>query len=154
MNIDFSVRFDHPVEQVWPYLAEPERWLDYTPALVERTRLDDGPVRLGSMWRSGDRVGPVTVWFTDELVALEPGKRVAFRQSAPWNSIGEFTVEPDGDGSILHLHFEARPSGRIRWLGFVPDWLATRLYQNDMKVLARVLREVAAPAQVGHAEGH
>lgn len=52
MKSVFSIRYDHPVEKVWPFLSEPERWMDYVPALVERTRLDSGPVVPGSTWRS------------------------------------------------------------------------------------------------------
>ncbi len=135
----FSVRFDHPVERVWPYLAEPEKWLDYTPALLERTRIDSGPIRPGSTWRSVDRAGPVRVEFADELVELEPHRRVVWKQSSPWNSRVEFTVEPVGEETILHVDFEGRPSGKIRWLDLMPDFLATKVYQNDMKTLAGVL---------------
>lgn len=139
MRIVLSVRFDHPLERVWPYASEPEKWLEYTPALMERTRIDSGPIRPGSRWRSVDRVGPVRVEFTDELVELEPYRRVVWKQSPPWNSRGELTMERQGGGTILHVDFEGRPSGRIGWLNLMPDVLATRIYQHDMNALARVL---------------
>lgn len=143
MRTIFSFRFDHPLERVWPYVAEPERWLEYTPALLERTRIDSGPIRPGSTWRSVDRVGPVGVEFTDELVELEPHRRVVWKQSSPWNSRAEFTVEPVGEETTLHVDFEGRPSGTIRWIGLMPDSLATKVYQNDMKTLAGVLNRLA-----------
>jgi uncharacterized protein YndB with AHSA1/START domain len=90
MTTVFTVRYEHPVEAVWPYLAEPERWLVYVPALVERTRIDPGPIGPGSRWRSVDRVGPLRVEFTDELVAIEPLHRVVFKQSSPGNSQGGY----------------------------------------------------------------
>lgn len=139
MRTVFSVRFPHSVERVFPYAAEPEKWLEFTPALVERTRIDNGPVKPGSIWKSADRVSPMTVEFTDELVAIEPNQMVKWKQSAPWNSWAEYTYEADGDGTIINVHFEAIPSGRIWWLGFVPDRLATRVYQEDFKRLGRVL---------------
>lgn len=139
MRTVFTVRYEHPVEAVWPYLAEPERWVDYVPALVERTRIDPGPIGPGSRWRSADRVGPLRVEFTDELVAIEPFHRVVFKQSSPWNSQAEYRVEADGNETVVHVHFNGKPSGKIRWLDLMPDWLATRVYRNDMQNLTRVL---------------
>jgi uncharacterized protein YndB with AHSA1/START domain len=139
MRTVFAVRYEHPVEIVWSYLAEPEKWLEYVPALVERTRIDSGPIGPGSRWRSVDRVGPLRVEFTDELVAIEPFHRVIFKQSSPWNSQTEYRVEADGNGTVVHVHFEGTPTGKIRWLDLMPDWLATRVYRNDMQNLTRVL---------------
>jgi hypothetical protein len=146
MRTVFSVRYPHPVEQVFPYLAEPEEWLEFTPALVERTRIDDGPIKPGSMWKSADRVGPVTVKFTDELVALEPNRMVKWKQSAPWNSWAEYSFEADGDDTIINIHFEGRPTGKIWWLGFMPDRLATKVYQDDFELLGKVLDSTEKPA--------
>lgn len=139
MKTVFTVRYQHPVEKVWPYLAEPEQWHEYVPALVERTRIDSGPIGPGSRWRSVDRVGPLRVEFTDELVAIEPNHRVIFKQSSPWNSQGGFRVEADGNGSVVHVNFWGKPSGKIRWLDVMPDWLATRVFRHDMQNLTRVL---------------
>jgi uncharacterized protein YndB with AHSA1/START domain len=139
MRTVFAVRYEHPVEIVWSYLAEPEKWLEYVPALVERTRIDSGPIGPGSRRRSVDRVGPLRVEFTDELVAIEPFHRVIFKQSSPWNSKTEYRVEADGNGTVVHVHFEGTPTGKIRWLDLMPDWLATRVYRNDMQNLTRVL---------------
>lgn len=133
MNAIFSFRFDHPVESVWPFVAVPERWLDYTPALVERTSLDSNP------WPSIDRIGPIQGDFTDELLELEALRRVVWKHSAPRDSWAEFTVEPDGGSTLLHVDFEGRPSGRIRWMGLMSDSHATTIYRNDMKTLAGVL---------------
>lgn len=139
MRTIFTVTLDHPVEVVWPYLAEPEKWLEYTPSLAERTRLDNGPIAPGSIWRSADRIGPVRVHFTDELIEMEPMRRVVWKQSAPWNSEVEFRLESVGKATTVHIDFTGRPSGKIRWLDLVPDPLATVIYRNDMKTLASLL---------------
>jgi hypothetical protein len=77
MQAIFSFRFDHPLESVWPFVAEPFRWLDCTPALVEGTRPDSGPAGTGSPWRSIDR--PVQEVLTRDLVELEPVRRMRLR---------------------------------------------------------------------------
>lgn len=76
---DFSIQ--HPAEKVWPYLTVPEKWLEFIPALVERTRIDTGPVEPGAEWKSVDRIGPRKVEFTDLLAEIEPETRVVWLQS-------------------------------------------------------------------------
>jgi len=138
MRFDVEVRVSASIDRVWPYLAEPDRWLEYTPALIERTRLNPGPIEPGAVWRSVDRVGPVRIEFTDELIAIDHHRSVAFRQSAPWNSWGEFTIRTADAGSVVRVHFEGRPSGRIWWLNLMPNALAANGYKKDLMRLARL----------------
>jgi uncharacterized protein YndB with AHSA1/START domain len=135
----FSVRYEHPVELVFPYLSEPEKWLEYVPALIERTRLDDGPVKPGSLWKSADRVGPMTVEFTDELVDLEVNRLVRFRQSAPWNSVTDYKVRDEDGAAIIDVQFEGKPSGKLWWLGLIPDRLSSKIYKDAFADLGKVL---------------
>lgn len=139
MRTVFSVRYEHPVERVFPYLSEPEKWLEYVPALIERTRLDDGPVQPGTVWKSADRVGPMTVEFTDELIDLDVDRRVKFKQSAPWNSLTEYTVQAEDGATVVNVRFEAIPSGKLWWLGLIPDRLASRIYKEAFDELGDVL---------------
>ena len=139
MKTVFSLTYEHPVQRVFPYLSEPERWLEYVPALIERTKIGDGPVGPGTKWKSIDRVGPLKVEFTDELVELEPNTRVVFRQSSPWNSLVEYRVEAAGDRTVLYVHFESKPGGKIRWLHLMLDSWATTVYMKDMKRIGDLL---------------
>ena len=139
MKTVFTITYEHPIHKVFPYLAEPERWLEYVPALIERTKIGDGPVGPGTKWRSIDRVGPLKVEFTDELVELEPNSRVVFRQSSPWNSLVEYRVEADGDRTVLHVHWEGKLEGKIWWLDLMPDSWATKVFMTEMKRIGDVL---------------
>ena len=140
MNIAIEVNLRHSVELLWPYLADPERWPEWIPALEERTRLDDGPLQPGSTWKSVDRVGPFRVEFTDKLVEIEPMRRVVFEESAPWNGWGEYLLEPtDEGGATLRVRFEAKPRGTIRFLGWLPDALSTYVMKKDYQRLERLL---------------
>ena len=42
------------------------------------------------------------------------------------------------NGTVVHVHFEGKPTGKIRWLDIMPDRLATWLLDN-MQDLNRVL---------------
>ena len=145
MKTVFTLRYEYPVAQVFPYLAEPERWLEYVPALIERTKLGEDPVGPGTKWKSVDRVGPLRVEFTDELVEIEPNRRVVFKQSSPWNSQVEYRVEADGDSTVLHVHWEGKLEGKIRWLDLMPDSWATKIFTNDMRRIGDVLQAKSQP---------
>jgi len=140
VKITIEVSMRHPIDRVWPYLLDPERWLEWVPALEQRTRLDDGPIQRGAVWKSVDRVGPFRVAFTDTLVDLEPNRRVAFAQSHPWNGWGEYVVEPTEDGGThLRVRFEAKPTGVIRFLGWIPDGVSAYVMKKDYDRLERLL---------------
>lgn len=142
MKINIEVTMGHSAETLWPYLAEPERWVEWIPGLVERSRIDDGPLRAGSIWRSVDRVGPFRVEFTDTLTEIEPMRRVAFEQSAPWNGWGEYLLEPiDVAAALLKVRFEAKPTGAIRFLDWLPDAFSAYVMKKDYARLEGLLNE-------------
>lgn len=135
MELEFDVNIPVSVERVFPYLAEPEKWPEYEPGVLERTRIGEGPIGPGAQWRAVDRVGPVTVQFIDELVSLEENKHVRFRQSPPWNSWGEFRVEPKDGGSLVHVFFEGKPTGKLWWLNLIPNRMTEKAFLSDLKDL-------------------
>jgi uncharacterized protein YndB with AHSA1/START domain len=139
LECDFVVEYSYPVEDVWPYLAEPERWAEYVPALVGRTRLGDGPIGPGTKWKSIDRVGPWLVEFTDELVEVEPHKKIVWRHSPPWNARTEYTVADDGGRTVVNVSFVAKLQGKLRLLDLMPDSWATNVFRKDMERLEGVL---------------
>lgn len=139
MRFDLAFRFDAPVERVFPYLAEPSRWHEWVAAVEERRQVGDGPVGVGTTWRSVDRIGPMRIRFTDELVDLEANRRVAWRHSAPWNAVTEYVCEPETGGARLTVHFEGRLSGRLWLLDLLPDRLAARAVVRDLDRLRKIL---------------
>lgn len=141
MELAFDVHMPVSVERVFPYLAEPEKWLEYEPGVLERSRIGEGPIGPGTQWRAVDRVGPVTVRFIDELVSLEENEHVRFRQSSPWNSWGEFSVEPEDGGSLVRVYFEGSPTGKIWWLNLIPNRMAARGFSSDLRDLGERLAD-------------
>ncbi|RPH35584.1 MAG: hypothetical protein EHM90_03945, partial [Chloroflexi bacterium] len=85
-RVTLDVVIGHPPERVFPYLADPERWPEFAPAVASRRRIGDGSQTVGSRWAAVDRIGPFRIRFTDELGEVEPDARVAWLSSAPWNS--------------------------------------------------------------------
>ena len=81
----------------------------------------------------------MTVEFTDELVDLAVNRRVRFIQSAPWNSLTEYTVQAEDGSTVIDVSLRGRPSGKLWWLGLTPDRLAARIYKEGFADLGRLL---------------
>jgi len=145
MKIDFELAFAQPVEVVFPYVSDPSTYGAYVPAVIERTLTGDGPVGPGSVWRAVDKVGPLRIEFTEELVDIDAGRRVLWRHGSPWNASTECLVEPTQDGSVLTVHFTANFTGRLRWLDLLPNALAGRVFRADFERLRRLLDSGALP---------
>ncbi len=138
-RIDVDARLDHPVGRVFDYLADPMKWHEFAPAVAMRRPISDGPVRIGSRWASTDRIGPFRIHFTDELVELEPNRRVAWRSSAPWNAVTTYDCEPVEGGTRVHARYEGDVGGLLRLLGWVPDAVMAWILAGDFRRLQRVL---------------
>jgi hypothetical protein len=135
----------HPVDAVFAYLADPMRWHEFAPAVAFREPIDRGPVRIGSRWKSTDRIGPFRIHFVDELAGLEPNRRVVWLSSAPWNARVEYRCSPEGAGTRIQATYEGRLSGSLRWqLGWVPSWAMHLILAQDFRRLERLLSRRAA----------
>ena len=65
-HVEVIASIDHPVEQVFDYLADPTRWHEFAPAVVSRRQIGDGQPGIGTRWTAVDRIGPMKIRFTDE----------------------------------------------------------------------------------------
>lgn len=132
---------DHPVDAVFPYLADPLRWHRFAPACVFRRRMDEGPVRVGSRWMATDRIGPFRFHFVDQLAKLESNHRVVWLSSSPWNARVEYRCTANGQGTDIRASYEGDVSGSLRFVvGWLPAWATTRILAQDFRRLDRVLR--------------
>ena len=140
MRVVLEVTVAHPVERVWPYLAVLEKRAEFVPQLTEMTRLGTGPVEVGAEWRSVGRIGLWKVSAIDTLTAFEPESLVAWDTSQPWNAHTEYRLEPiDSQTSVIHLDFEAHPSGWLRVMDWFPDSMLTQAMRNDHQRIEAIL---------------
>jgi len=131
---------DHPIDAVFPYLADPLRWHRFAPACVFRRRMDDGPVRVGSRWMATDRIGPFRFHFVDELAELEPNRRVVWLSSWPWNARVAYSCTAHGQGTHIRATYEGDVSGSLRIVvGWLPAWATRRILAQDFRRLDRLL---------------
>jgi uncharacterized protein YndB with AHSA1/START domain len=132
---------DHPIDAVFPYLADPLRWHRFAPACVFRHRIDDGAVRIGSRWMATDRIGPFRFHFVDQLAELEPNHRVVWLSSWPWNARVEYRCTANEQGTHIRATYAGDVSGSLRLVvGWLPAWATNRILAQDFRRLDRLLR--------------
>jgi hypothetical protein len=104
----FSITTDIPAapDRVWGILAGVERWPEWTPSVTRITRLDSGPLAIGSRVRIHQpRLLPST-W---RIVELAEGRRFTWVTGGPGvRAVAEHSVEPIDRGSrvTLSVRFE------------------------------------------------
>jgi hypothetical protein len=138
----------HPVETVFPHLADPMRWHGFAPAVAFRRQIDPGPPRVGTRWMSTDRIGPFRAHFIDQLEHLEENVRVVWHSSAPWNSRVEYACEAVGDTTRIRADYLGVLSGALRWqAGWLPGWATHWILAQDFRRLDRLLTVEARAAE-------
>jgi uncharacterized protein YndB with AHSA1/START domain len=147
-RVEVKTGIDHPVERVFAYLADPLRWHQFAPACVYRRQIGDESPAVGTRWEATDLIGPFPFRFVDELLELEPNRRVVWWSSAPWNARVEYDCQPDRDGlTRIHATYEGDISGSLRLLvGWLPasltHWILAQDFRRLRRVLARDLQRV------------
>lgn len=152
-RVEVHTTIDHPVERVFPYLADPLRWHEFAPACVYRRQIGADPPEIGARWEATDLIGPFPMRFIDELVELEPNQRVVWWSSAPWNARVEYACQPDGNGgTCIRARYEGDISGSLRLLvGWLPRQVTHWILAQDFRRLRRVLARNARLADAAGA---
>ena len=108
-------RNEHTVEiatgpdDVFPWLADPERRLRWMGALVESEPLTQGPPQLGSRYRDVFEDHGQRIELEAELVEVEPGERLTARLvSKGFESTSAQRLEPVDGGTRLTAALETR----------------------------------------------
>lgn len=153
-EVEVRTRIDHPVDQVFAYLADPLRWHEFAPACIYRRQIDPGAPAVGTRWASIDMIGPIPYHFVDTLAELEPNRRVVWLSSAPWNARVEYRCEPDAGGTRIVASYEGDISGSMRFaVGWLPNWATHWILAQDFRRLTRLLdRRARAARPVIHVE--
>jgi uncharacterized membrane protein len=111
-----SIDIAAPPDVVWPVMADGERWPEWTPSVRSVTRLDKGPLRVGSRALIRQPRFPPAVW---KVTTLEPGRRFVWKSGLPGMWVyGDHSVEPipTGTRATLRLTYDgalARLMGRL-----------------------------------------
>jgi len=106
---------DRPIEEVFEFVHEPRNDASWQTTLIESTRLDEGPLAVGTQIRERRRFLGLQVEMTKEITAYEPPCTSAFEMvagGAPMS--GEYTLEPLDSATKLTATGYVEPRGFFR----------------------------------------
>ena len=111
IRIERSIVIERPIDEVFAFVHEPRNDSAWQTTLIESTRLEDGPIGVGTHVRERRRFLGMTVEMTKEITEFEPSTRSAFKMvagGAPMS--GEYRLEAvDGATRVTATGFvEAR----------------------------------------------
>jgi|tagenome__1003787_1003787.scaffolds.fasta_scaffold18283742_2 uncharacterized protein YndB with AHSA1/START domain len=100
----FAIRC--PPEAVFAFIADPAMLQRWQTIKTHVTPLTDGPTRLGSRFREGNKIS-LRRWEQEvEVTEFEPGRVFAVRVTHGPNSRGRWTLEPQHAGSTVGFDAE------------------------------------------------
>jgi carbon monoxide dehydrogenase subunit G len=105
MRIHESFSVARPPEAVFAFIVAPENLAKWQTIKTRVTPLTEGPTRLGSRFREGNKVGLRRWDQVVEVVEFEPARVFAVRVTEGPESGGRWTIEPEGSAS--RVQFEA-----------------------------------------------
>lgn len=134
-----EVLIDHPIEDVWTFVADPENDPQWCP-LVSGTAPAEGGV--GRRYRYEQRFGPMKREGTIEIVAEEAPLRLELRTLVMGGEfLGTYTLEWVGDGTRFAHTNRVRWSGPMRVLSPVQRRATKRLMDRQLGRLKALLEE-------------
>jgi len=101
VRADITVRVSAAPERVWEVLVDVENWPSWTPSVMSITRLDEGPLRIGSRVRIKQPRLPVVTWTVTEL---SPAASFTWVAAGPgFRTTASHRIRPGEPGSIVTL---------------------------------------------------
>lgn len=141
-----SAVIDRPIEKVFAFLADGTNDPKFSPRVQEIEKTTDGPVGVGTVFRSTVKDAGMKSGREFELTKFEPPTKIGWTELSK-NMItvpnGGYDLEPAGDGTKLTIHndFAAHGFGKL----LLP--LALRAAQKDADAFAgRIKAAVEAEA--------
>jgi len=113
-----SVEISQSPEDVFAYLTDFSRSLEWQENLVSASLEGEEPLRVGSHVKMTRRIGRSERKMTNEVTDHNPPRSFGFRGiDGPIRAIGKGTVEPVGDGAgsrfTMELDFEGHGIGKL-----------------------------------------
>lgn len=133
MQLDVEVTVDRPVSEVFEYWADLENGPEWAAPVVERTKLTEGPVGVGTRYHAVDRFPGRDLVFEVEVVAFEPGRFMAAKVGEPMNGSWEARFTEATGSTELRLIADVSPPGPLKVFSPLMGGWMKRAIQKDLQ---------------------
>ncbi len=121
------------------YLKDFSNAEEWDPGTVSCTRLDSGPVAVGSRWHNVSKIAGVSTELAYELCELTDSKVVLFGSNDTATSTDTITVVPDPEGSEITYESVVEMKGAAKLAAPVVKLVFEKLGVDTEKQLREVL---------------
>lgn len=139
MIVELKHVVDQPVGRVFSLLSDIGRRPDWSSAPVERTKLTEGPIGVGTRYRAVDKVPGRRLEFIRETTECEPNRLLVDSWDGPLAGVGTTGFEAEGDSTRLNMHFEISPTGPLKYLAPLMTGSMIRGFKKDLDGLGALI---------------
>jgi uncharacterized membrane protein len=139
MKLDTEIVVDRPIEEVFAAWADLERSPEWAAPVIERRKVSDGPLGVGTRFHAIDQFPGRRVAFDLEITAYEPHSHMAATWFKPMEGGWDARFSDAGGGTHLAMHAEMRPTGLMRLLSPVMAPWAKRQMRKDLQAFKAML---------------
>lgn len=139
MIVELEHVVDLPVERVFALLSDIGRRPEWSSAPVERIKLTDGPLGVGTRYRAVDKIPGRRLEFTQEITGYEPNRLLVESWDGPLAGVGTTQFAAEGTSTRLNMRFEINPSGPLKFLAPLMTGSMVRGFKKDLDGLGSIL---------------
>ena len=112
MEIEATVVVNKPIAEVFARWSEVERYPEWFDMSIERRKVTEGPIRVGTVYHAVDKLPPGRrVEATLEITAYQPNELMAARLSKPLDATWEARFEDTNGSTRMAFRTVANLSG-------------------------------------------
>jgi carbon monoxide dehydrogenase subunit G len=134
-----------PPDVVLAYLKDFANAEEWDPGTERCTRLDQGPVAVGSRWRNESKIAGVTTELTYELTELTDERVVLVGTNETARSTDTITVVPHGDGSEVTYEAVIEMKGAARLAAPLVKLVFEKVGSDTEDQMVEVLNRLQPP---------
>lgn len=139
-----------PREAVFDYIADFQSAAEWDPGVAHARRLDAGPLRVGSSYELGVRMGGRVARMTYRITVLERPSRVVLEgEGSNVHAVDDIRFLPATAGTIVDYHADIRLQGWMRLLRPFLGGAIARIGRDAADGMTRTLAARAKTAVAG-----
>ena len=133
MEIEAAVEVNRPIAEVFARWSEVERYPEWFDMSIERRKVTEGRIRVGTIYHAVDKLPPGRrVQTTLEITAYQPNELMAARLSKPLDATWEARFEATNGSTRMTFRTVANLSGLQRLAALLLSGWARRQLQNGL----------------------
>lgn len=140
-------RIDTPleIEDAFAFIADFANSAEWDPGTATAERIDDGPIRVGSRFRLGVRMGGRIAPMTYTITRLDRPRRVTLAgEGSGVSAVDDISFESTGGRTVISYTADIRLRGVLRLLAPFAGGSFRRLADNARAGMQRTLDERAS----------